>query len=45
MKLEKYKVAKTIYEWVKRMYGESEAHNPSWSIVELANEIVNKYGE
>lgn len=43
MKLDKYKVDKIIYEWVKRNYGESEAHDPSWSIVELANEIVNKY--
>lgn len=45
MKLDKYKVDKIIYEYVKRNYGEREAHNPKWSIVEIANEIVDKYGE
>lgn len=39
------KIEGIIYEWVKRNYGESEAQDPSWNIVELANEIVNKYKE
>lgn len=43
--LDKYKLDKIIFEWVKRMFGESEALDPSWSIVELANEIANEYGE
>lgn len=45
MTLDKYKLDKIIYEWVKRNYGESEAQDPSWSIAELANEIANKYKE
>lgn len=44
MKL-KHKIDKIIYEWVKENYGESEANNPSWSIVELANHIANKFHE
>lgn len=31
---------KVIYEWVKENFGTSEAYDPSWSIVELANEIA-----
>lgn len=41
----KHKIDKIIYEWVKENYGESEANNPSWSIVELANHITSKFHE
>ena len=34
-------VEKTIYNWVKRNFGESEANNPSWDISALADEINN----
>ena len=34
-------VEKTIYNWVKRNFGESEANDPSWDISALANEINN----
>lgn len=30
---------KTIYEWVKQNFGESEADDPSWSIEALADEL------
>lgn len=40
--LDKHEVNRIIFEWVKRTYGSSEAYNPSWSIVALANEIVKK---
>lgn len=36
----KHYIDKIIYEWVKENFGESEAQDPSWSIVELANEIA-----
>lgn len=29
----------TIYKWVKKNFGESEAEDPSWSIEALAEEI------
>lgn len=41
----KHKIDKIIYEWVKENYGESEANDPSWSIVELANHIANNFHE
>ena len=34
-------VEKTIYNWVKRNFGESEANDPSWDISSLADEINN----
>ena len=34
-------VEKTIYNWVKRNFGEPEANNPSWDISALADEINN----
>lgn len=43
MKLDKYKLDKIIYKWVEKNYGESEALEPSWSIVELANHIAEQY--
>jgi hypothetical protein len=32
-------VEKTIYEWVKNNFGESEANNPTWSTHDLAKAI------
>lgn len=32
-------VEKVIYDWVERMFGESEAKEPSWSTSLLAKEI------
>ena len=36
---------KTIYEWVKNNFGESEADDPSWNISMLAEELASKYTE
>lgn len=36
------KIRTTIYNWVKRNYGESEAQDPSWSIDALAHELAEK---
>lgn len=43
MTLDKYKLDKIIYKWVEKNYGESEALEPSWSIVALANHIAEHY--
>lgn len=45
MKLDKYKLDKIIYKWVEENYGESEAQDPSWSIVGLANHIAKQYNK
>lgn len=34
-------IEQVIYKWVLDNFGESEADDPSWSIVELAKEINN----
>lgn len=34
---------KFLYEWVKKMYGQSEADDPSWSIEALAHDLASKY--
>jgi len=34
-------VEKTIYNWVERNFGESEANDPSWDISSLADDINN----
>ena len=41
----RHDIDKIIYKWVKRTYGESEAHDPSWSIVELAKELEKHFHE
>lgn len=41
----RHDIDKIIYKWVKKTYGESEAHNPSWSIVELAKELEQHFHE
>lgn len=41
----KDKIEKIIYEWVKKNFGESEANDPSWSIVELAKELEKHFHE
>lgn len=32
-----------LYEWVRRDFGQSEADDPSWSIKELAHDLVDEY--
>lgn len=36
---------KFLHEWVKKMYGQSEADDPSWSIEALAYDLASKYWE
>lgn len=36
---------KIIKKWVGKMYGESEAYNPSWSIEALAEELAKHFHE
>lgn len=45
MKLDKYKLDKIIYKWVKKHYGMEEAEDPSWTIELLANYIAEQYGK
>lgn len=45
MTLDKYKLDKIIFKWVEKNYGDSEAQDPSWSIVELANHIAEQYNK
>lgn len=33
-------IDKIIYNWVKENFGEAEALDPSWSIIELAHELA-----
>lgn len=33
-------IDKIIYNWVRENFGEAEALDPSWSIIELAHEIA-----
>ena len=40
---EKFK--KFLYEWVSKMYGQSEADDPSWSIEALAEELAKHQHE
>lgn len=41
----KDEIKKIIYNWVAKNFGESEADDPSWSIVELANELEKHFHE
>lgn len=41
----KHKIDKLIYEWVKDNFGESEAKDPSWSIVDLASHLADHFHE
>lgn len=41
----KHKINKLIYEWVKDNFGESEAKDPSWSIVDLASHLADHFHE
>lgn len=34
---------KFLYEWVSKMYGQSEADDPSWSIEALAHDLRDEY--
>lgn len=36
---------KIIKKWVGKMYGESEAYNPSWNIDALAEELAKHFHE
>ena len=36
---------KFLYEWVSKMYGQSEADDPSWSIEALAEELAKHQHE
>lgn len=41
----RHEIDKIIYNWVKKNFGESEANDPSWSIVELAKELEKHFHE
>lgn len=41
----RHDIDKIIYNWVKKNFGESEANDPSWSIVELAKELEKHFHE
>lgn len=41
----KHKIDKLIFTWVKDNFGENEAHDPSWSIVELASYLADHLHE
>lgn len=45
MTLDNIKLNNIICKWVEKNYGESEAQDPSWSIVELANHIAEQYNK
>lgn len=34
---------KFLRKWVEKMYGQSEAYDPSWSIEALAHDLAEKY--
>ena len=34
---------KFLRKWVEKMYGQSEAYNPSWSIEALAHDLRDEY--
>ena len=34
---------KFLHEWVRKMYGQSEAYDPSWSIKALAHDLREEY--
>ena len=36
---------KFLHEWVSKMYGQSEADDPSWSIEALAEELAKHQHE
>ena len=42
MKITKRYLQKTIYEWVRENFGESEANDPSWNIGLLAQRLAEK---
>lgn len=41
----KDRIRSLIRDWVRENYGESEANDPSWSIVKLANYLANHFQE